>query len=297
MHAPNPEPGTTAEALTRSSTAVSALPAPSRGAVAPATPRLIDRYSPARRALGAAWAILGLLVTILFGASSSLFIWPFAVLPRGRRERWSAFGMQYFAWMTLYLVLWSRIDFRGREHLPKGGGYLVVSNHRSWVDVALLQLLTKSQGVSKKEVAYIPFFGLNGWLTGAIFFDRTSKTGRAKVVSEAVKLLSGGANLHVFPEGTRTRTGRLADKVYFRLLQTASEHGFALVPACVWGTEEAVPAEGIYAMPGRRVGLEVGPPVPRAEGQTPEEHAEATWAVVKAMAERHRANEPFPPLA
>jgi len=254
---------------------------------------MISSLPASSRALGALYAGPALALGVLFGGLSSLLIWPWFWLPRGRRERYTMLGCQWFAWMCLRFALFSRIDVVGKEKLPARSGYLVVSNHRSWVDVALLQLYTRSNGVSKKEVAYIPFFGLNGYLTGAVFFDRKSRMGRARVIEDALGLMRAGANVHVFPEGTRTRTGSLAKKVHLRLLQSASENGIPLVPACVWGTEHAVPAEGFYVMPGRSVGIAMGEAVERAEGESHEDHAERAWEAVVALAAKHGADEPF----
>lgn len=246
-----------------------------------------------KRIFGAFWAIAGLLVTLVWAALSSFLILPFVVIPRGRREKYAIRGAQWFAWMVLRFSIFARIETHGLGNLPAQQGYLVVSNHRSWIDVVLLQFYTRSQGVSKKEVAWIPFFGPNGYLSGAIFFDRSSRMARGRVITDAQRLLGGGANLHVFPEGTRTRDGRLSTKVFLRLLETASEMGAPLVPAVVWGTEKVVPAEGIYAMPFQRIGIEVGPPVERRPDESPADHAARTWAEVRRMAGPRKVDEPF----
>lgn len=246
-----------------------------------------------RRVFGFAFAVVGLLITIVFAFLSTFPIVPFAVLPRGRRERYAIKGAQWFAWMVLRPLLLLRIERVGLEKLPPAGGYLVISNHRSWIDVPLLMFYTASEGISKKEVKYIPFFGVNGYLSGAIFFDRTKKTDRARVVEEALLLLRGGANLHVFPEGTRTRDGRIGKKIYLRLVQTCWENGVDVVPACVWGTEAVVPASGVYAMPGQSVGIEVESPLDRAAFTDGEAYAEATWAKVAEIAQRRGADCAF----
>lgn len=246
-----------------------------------------------KRAFGFLYAVLGMMVVLVFAATSSIPILPTAVLPRGRRERYAIHGARYFAWGCLRPVLWVRDEVIGREHLPREGGYLVVSNHRSWLDVALLILHTKSQGVSKREVAWIPFFGLNGWLTGAIFFDRRDKAGRARVVAETLQLLAGGANVHVFPEGTRTRDGRLSEKVHLKLVHAVAQAGHAVVPACTWGTEGGMPAAAVHAMPGQRMGIEIGAPMRLADGETPEAFGERVWGEVRRMARAHGADEPF----
>lgn len=245
------------------------------------------------RALAKTYAVVGMLLVLCFGILSTIPILPFAVLPRGRRERYAIRGAQWFAWMILRPLLMLRIERVGLEHLPPKGGYLVISNHRSWIDVPILMLYTRSEGISKKEVKYVPFFGMNGYLSGAIFFDRKKKLDRARVVSEALLLLRGGANLHVFPEGTRTRTGKLNTKVFLRLVETCWENGVDVVPACVWGTERTVPAGEVIAWPWQQVGIEVRPPLDRAAFTDREAYAKACWEQVVEIARRRGCDEPF----
>jgi 1-acyl-sn-glycerol-3-phosphate acyltransferase len=237
-----------------------------------------------KRLTGALYATWALTVMMLGAALTSLPIWPFAVLPRGRRERFAIWGARFFGWWCTYVVLLSRVNAVGLENLPKKGGYLVVCNHRSWADVGLLIYLTASQGISKKEVAYLPFFGLNGWLSGAIFFDRTKRADRVRVPKEAVFLMKSGANLHIFPEGTRTRDGHLNPKVHLTVLRLAYDEGIPVLPAVVWGTEDAVPVSGFAVWPAQRMGLEVGPPLPREGHADGEAYARAVWDEVVALA-------------
>lgn len=239
------------------------------------------------------WAISGLFQVIVWGALVTPLIVPFVVIPRGRRERYAIWGARVFGWLCTYVTCMGRTTVIGLENLPKKRGYLVISNHRSWEDVGLLIYYTASQGISKKEVAYIPFFGFTGWVSGVIFFDRSKKDSRQRVVTEAVSMMKQGANLHVFPEGTRTRTGLLADKVYLRLVQACWEAGIDVVPAAVWNTEKAVRAEGAHALPFQRFGLQISPPLDRAAFPDADAYALATWGRVIAMARAHGSDRPF----
>jgi 1-acyl-sn-glycerol-3-phosphate acyltransferase len=246
-----------------------------------------------KRLLGHTYAVVGLLLVVCFAFLTSFPIVPFAVLPRGRRERYAIWGARWFAWMCLVPILWCRMEVVGREHLRGRRGYLVVSNHRSWTDVAMLILWTASQGISKKEVAFIPFFGVNGYLSGAIFFDREKKGARGRVPGETLKLLRGGANVHLFPEGTRTRDGYIREKVHLLLVKLCWENGFDAIPACTWGTENALPVGRFLAIPGQKMGLEIAPPLDRAAFPDGDAYAKATWAKVKEMAAAHGADGPF----
>ncbi|MSQ00544.1 MAG: 1-acyl-sn-glycerol-3-phosphate acyltransferase [Myxococcales bacterium] len=245
---------------------------------------------------GAFWAIFGLCEIILWGALVTPLILPFAVIPRGRRERFSIVGGRVFGWLCTYVTCMGRTTILGRENLPRKRGYLVISNHRSWEDVGLLMYVTSSQGISKKEVAYIPFFGLTGYVSGVIYFDRTSKESRQKVVTDAIAMMKLGANLHVFPEGTRTRTGRVNEKVFLRLVQACWEHGVDVIPAAVWGTERAVRAAGVHALPFQRFGMQLAPPVDRLAYGSADAYAAAGWAMVVRMARAHGADQPFSPV-
>lgn len=239
-------------------------------------------------------ALIGLFVTITYALFVSIPIWPFAVLPRGRREQYTMrWGGRLFAWLNLHGLLFVRSTVVGKENLPNSGGYLVVSNHRSWTDVPLLMLHTLSQGISKKEVAYVPFFGINGYLTGAVFFDRKKRDARAAVIRDALAMMRSGARLHLFPEGTRTRDGRINPKVHLRLVEAAWKDGIDCLPACVWDTQNVLPVGSFRVNPLQRCGLEIGPVVPRADFTDGAAYADAVWGRVKAMAREHHADEPF----
>ncbi len=246
-----------------------------------------------RRLWQAAFATLGLVAVIVFAILVSLYIWPFILLPRGRRERYAIYGGVAFGWLCTYALLWARVTLVGMENLPKKRGFLIISNHRSWADVGILQCHTRSQGISKREVAWVPFFGLSGTLSGVIYFDRRSRIARAKVVSDAIWIMQHGVSLHVFPEGTRTRDGRLNPKVFLRLVQEAYKAGIEVVPACVWGTEKAVGVGGYRAAPFQHVGLEVDPPFPREGYADDDAFAKAAWARVCEMAKARGSDEPF----
>ena len=246
-----------------------------------------------RRLWQAAFATFGLVAVIFFAILVSVYIWPFMLVPRGTRERYAIYGAKAFGWMCTYALLWGRVTLVGIENLPKKRGFLVISNHRSWADVGMLQYHTTSQGISKREVAWIPFFGLSGYLSGVIFFDRRSKIARARVVTDAIWIMKHGVSLHVFPEGTRTRTGRLNQKVFLRLVQEAYKAGIEVVPACVWGTENAVGVGGYRAQPFQKMGLQIDPPFPREGHADDEAFAKAAWGRVREMAAANGADQDF----
>ena len=87
---------------------------------------------------------------VIAGAISTAFLipaLPFAALPRGRRERyiwWTNTGASYG---ILRYALWAKLDVEGRDQIPFGQPYMVVANHRSWVDVITLIWAARAEGL------------------------------------------------------------------------------------------------------------------------------------------------------
>ena len=226
---------------------------------------------------------------------STLLLLPLGLLRRGEREQYASPIARAFGWACIHLVLFARPEVIGRSNLPSRRGYLVVCNHRSWLDVLLLVWATDSIGISKREIGWIPFLGQGGRIAGAIFFDRRDRESRANVVTEATSMMSRNANIHVFPEGTRTRNGALAERVYLRLIAEAWNRKIPVVPACVWETENTLPSGRLLVFGGRKAGREIATspnPLNFPDGQS---YAVAVWDCVRAMAGRHGADQAWAP--
>lgn len=210
---------------------------------------------------------------------------PFAVVPRGRRERFTIVPAAAWAQFVLRALLMCHIKVTGDSGLEADKGAIVFCNHRSWVDPLLLLAYTRSNGLSKLGILFIPFVGFFAWLTGAVFFDRARSDARARARNEVRKLVTGGARVHVFPEGTRTRDGKLAERVYLLLAMDCYADGVPVVPCAVWGTERALPVGRPLAFPLQPVRLHVGEALHPRDFRNSKEFARAAWdRVVRQVA-------------
>lgn len=115
----------------------------------------------------------------------------------------------YNVFIGFYKILWKftmRIKHEGKENIPKGGGYILASNHRTWYDPVMIAIPVKEQlfYMAKAELFENPrtrwFF--NG--IGAFPVDRGNKDGSA--LDRAYELLQQDRVLGIFPEGTRSYT-------------------------------------------------------------------------------------------
>ena len=112
-----------------------------------------------------------------------------------RRALW----MQGTARMVL-ACLGIQSNVRGTP--PTGG--LIVANHLSYLDIAILSAATPCSFVSKAEIGGWPFFGEAARSGGTIFLDRSSRSSATSVSAEIARRLRLEVPVLFFPEGTTT---------------------------------------------------------------------------------------------
>ena len=136
-------------------------------------------------------------------------------------------------------------EVKGWENIPKGN-FILAANHQSHLDeiaTAYLCLprrfhfigqVDSFKGLSRIFV-YIFYF-----ITGVIPIDRKSEESRKKVIKEAIRVLKKGDILIIYPEGTRTRTGKMGEGK-FGVARIFLETGVPVLPVAVEGTFEIMP--------------------------------------------------------
>lgn len=123
----------------------------------------------------------------------------------------------------------------GQENLQKARPAVIVCNHQHNLDalVASLALQDRVVFLGKKELAYIPFFGLAFLFGGNVFVDRSNKKKAMKSMQKVrKKLQKEKLCVTIFAEGTRNPTDKLLPfkKGAFHL---ALQTGLPIVPMAV----------------------------------------------------------------
>ena len=110
--------------------------------------------------------------------------------------------------LLMRVICGIKVEFRGAEKIPTGP-LIVASKHQSmWETISLLRFLEAPFFVVKRELKFIPLFGLYIIKTNMVAIDR-SKGGRAllAVMRRAAEEVRHGRQFVIFPEGTRTAPG------------------------------------------------------------------------------------------
>ncbi len=183
--------------------------------------------------------------------------------------------------------LFFRLEARGREHVPREGALLIVSNHVSLLDPPLIGGVAPRTlyFLAKEELFRIPLFGRLIHAVNARPVRRDGSDGRA--LKSTLRLLGEGRAILIFPEGTRGRgAGRLGEgKPGAGMLAVMS--GAAVVPVYISGTDRALPRGATLPRPAK-VRVRFGPPLhfkaPRDEGRR-EQYREASAEMMRAIAQ------------
>jgi 1-acyl-sn-glycerol-3-phosphate acyltransferase len=130
-------------------------------------------------------------------------------------RKWSMWALKQWAKASLWwlkVIAGTRMEVRGREHIPHGPALLAGKHQSFWDIFALLPLLDDPALVLKKELTLIPLFGWFCLKFRMIAVDRSAGTSALKkMTADAKQAVSEGRQVMIFPEGTRSAPGAAPD--------------------------------------------------------------------------------------
>ncbi|MDD7437491.1 MAG: lysophospholipid acyltransferase family protein [Bacteroidales bacterium] len=171
--------------------------------------------------------------------------------------------------LTLWLLL-IPVKVEGRSYLPKERPTVVTPNHTSALDIFLLYGYAgvRFKWVMKGSLRNIPFVGWACEKIGFIFVDNTP-SGAKRVVEDCEKAIRNGYHIFMFPEGSRTLTGKL-DKLRKGAFKVAMETKVPIVPAKIRGGYEIL-RRGSMDIRWGKLSLQFFPPIETSGGKEIEE--------------------------
>ena len=161
----------------------------------------------------------------------------------------------FFPFVHFYLGL----TRDGLEHLPRRGPAIVISNHASYADAILLG------SAAPRPIHFIvlqwmyDLLPLRWFYWGMGTIPVRAEGQDSKGIKQALRLLSSGRVLGVFPEGSRSSDGRLTEP-RLGAAMIAALSGAPVVPVYIDGARASLPVGGVFPKPAR-IHVRFGPPL------------------------------------
>jgi 1-acyl-sn-glycerol-3-phosphate acyltransferase len=195
-------------------------------------------------AVGMVAIFLGSLPWMILTRSGDLPIW------LGRKV-WGPLGL----WLA-----GSRLEIR-RGAPPPSGPVIFASNHESVLDIWVLFVVVQRsfRFIAKQELFRMPVFGWYMRIGGHIPVDRSNHQRAVASLARAGDTVRAGTSIVVFPEGTRSRTGRIQPFKKGPFV-VAKQAGVPIVPIAISGSGAVTPSKHIEVHPAP-IRVAVGDPV------------------------------------
>ncbi len=165
------------------------------------------------------------------------------------------------------LAVWlagAKLEVRGAEKIPAGQAVVFMANHQSNADPpALIAVLPPVLVLARKEIFRLPIVGRAMRMCGFISVDRQNRERAIQAIEEAIKSLQAGRSFLAYPEGTRSRDGKLLPfkKGVFMM---ATKAQVPIVPITVSGFTRIM-RKGESALHSGVARITIHDPVPTAE--------------------------------
>jgi 1-acyl-sn-glycerol-3-phosphate acyltransferase len=164
--------------------------------------------------------------------------------------------------VTPVLRVCCRIKVEGKEHLPRSGPVILASNHRSFLDSIFIPLLVPRRVtfVAKAEYFDDP---KTAWFfrgVGQIPIRREGGSASERALESATEVLEAGGVFGIYPEGTRTRDGKL-HRGHTGVARLALRTGAPIIPVGIIGSDEVQPIDSKLPRLFKTVRIRFGEPI------------------------------------
>ncbi len=177
------------------------------------------------------------------------------------REYGNLYPVARAVMVPVFRFLW-RIRVEGVEHVPTTGPAILCPNHISVLDSFFLPAVLPRRITFVGKAEY-----MDDWKTkhlfpaiGMIPIDRGGGSAAERALDAAARVLERGELFGIYPEGTRSRNGKL-HKGHTGPARLALRTGAPLVPVGLRGTREIMPPDAKYPAPFRVAELKIGRPI------------------------------------
>jgi 1-acyl-sn-glycerol-3-phosphate acyltransferase len=199
---------------------------------------------------------------LLVLTSALIFV---VALPFDHQRKLQHLFSAFISWFYFSASPFVTVVVKGREHVDRGGTYVVTSNHQSMLDILLLyNVPLYFRWVSKHEVYRIPLVGQLLRLHGDVCIRRGDASSIRKMMRDCTAILQRGISIMMFPEGTRSKDGKVA-RFRSGAFALAKENHVPVLPVAIDGTRAFANGNGGWFNARQLFQVTIFPPIPADE--------------------------------
>ncbi|WP_294083272.1 lysophospholipid acyltransferase family protein [Proteiniphilum sp. UBA5384] len=203
---------------------------------------------------------------------------------------WGYYPPKWWSRLTCWLAL-CQVKSKGHENLDPHQSYIFVPNHQSAFDIFLVYgfLNQNIKWMQKQSLRKIPFVGFASEKAGHVFVDDTNPKARAASLEKAKKQIVNGVSMVIFPEGARTRSGKLG-RFKRGAYHVARDMKLPVVPLTINGAFNVLHRDGFKLHPGK-MELVIHKPLPTeflTEEEIPALIEETRETIYSALWEKYK---------
>lgn len=190
------------------------------------------------------------------------------------------------------LKTWLRLEVRDQHHVPADGPVIIASTHASHADSLALGAGLDRPVYFLGDLRLTSWPVLGPWLPKLGMVPLRRGEGDAEALDHLAALLASGQAVVVYPEGTRSRDGRIY-RPRSGIARLAARTQVPVVPAAVNGTYEVWPTDAKPRVRGGKVRIQFGPAIapPGAPPRSRRAFNQRLHAILVGLSGRPRADE------
>jgi 1-acyl-sn-glycerol-3-phosphate acyltransferase len=176
--------------------------------------------------------------------------------------------------LTPVVYLCCRVKIEGRDRLPRRGAFILAANHRSFLDSIFIPMVVHRRVTFVAKAEYFDD-AKTAWFfrgCGQIPIRRGGGSASERALESATEVLQAGRVFGIYPEGTRTRDGKL-HRGHTGVARLALKNQVPIVPIGLIGTDDVQPVDRKMPRLFQRVTVRFGEPIsPERYSDRPHDH-------------------------
>jgi len=165
---------------------------------------------------------------------------------------------------SVFLIMFKRLRIKGKENLDRKEKYILLANHASLFDiVAITSFYPNVSWFGHERLLKVPIFGRFLKLTNYVPFKEPTVTNTRHMLDQLMER-ANNQSVALFPEGTRTTSGRI-NPFYRGFIYLFRSREIDILPVTLNGFYNFKPKTRFYINFGSKLEVIIHKPIPREE--------------------------------